>query len=86
MKRLIVASKKHAVLYKFRSGMLFLGFMSKNANSQKYMRIKSENYRMTTAIMKSASTNEKSTCGKQKFFYLKLSDNTQYDAEIREKI
>ncbi len=35
--------------------------------------------------MKSASTNEKSTCGKQKFFYLKLSDNTQYDAEIREK-
>jgi len=47
MKRLIVASKKHAVLYKFRSGMLFLGFMSKNANSQKYMRIKSENYRIS---------------------------------------
>ena len=39
--------KKHAVLYKFRSGMLFLGFMSKNANSQKYMRIKSENYRIS---------------------------------------
>ena len=41
---------------------------------------------MTTAIMKSASTNEKCTCGKQKFFCLKLSDNTQYDTKISEKI